>query len=515
MTAIAQLSSRRVAILAFALLVLLGFSFHLYSPERISRLSSLSVHSFSSSKSTGLLDCSPDIEHLRTLELTPEIRYSRADIVVRQDASPHDPQQQLDVPLPAFRSLLPNETDPFERNDGVPYDCVAPITLSFPKPPPRPDLSYITFGLATTLERMEDSMDAFAHWIAGTNAVMIAYLEPDSKYSPAAGRLRAKASRLGFTLDIQESDLEHMDRYFALVRVIYERRTPQTKWAVILDDDTFFMSANKLDDLLRPLDHHKPYYIGGITDSFQQSTKFGIIGSGGASIMLSFATLEELYPDEVYGRCLANNLEDQADRFNTIFSTNEKHFGDIMIANCIYLHTTIKFTIEHTLHQLDMRGDLSGVYEGFTTPARRTRPLTLHHWKSWHTANVTLMAAVAPACGDACVLQRWKFANGWWLTNGFSLVKYSEDIPIGDITIERTWDETDDYRHSFTPLRRPDKGKISLRAESVQVERGRIRQYYIRRKNTEGMKEVAVSKNSDEVFELVWHFEPPKGEGSK
>ncbi|KAF2758004.1 hypothetical protein EJ05DRAFT_373959 [Pseudovirgaria hyperparasitica] len=408
--------------------------------------------------------CSPNLARLQQLKLSAEINYGRAAINVRYAASTSQPEQ-FQLPLPEFNKMRVHE----HVEGSEPPQCPEPFMLSYDTPPPPPDLSHIIFGAATTIDRLEASFYDFAHWISGTNALLYAILEPAA--APDIERLKERAKSMGFRLTVEESELDWHRRYFTLTRRFYEHHTSTTKWGIIIDDDTFFISPTRLSSFLASFDHTQKYYIGGVTEDFGQIKNFGIFGYGGASNILSIPLLAEL--NGLYDVCV-----------------KEETGGDIMLARCLYGHTGTKLTMEHRLHQFDMNGDLSGIYE---SGRRRPQMLSVHHWKSWHQANMTNMAAVSSVCGDECLLQRFKFADGWWLTNGYSLVKYSKDLSLDDVTIEHTWRENGDYWHSFDPLRPKDEGKTSLRLELVERTENSVSQFYVQRK--EGL---------DHVFEMVW-----------
>ena len=169
-----------------------------------------------------------------------------------------------------------------------------------------------------------------------------------------------------------------------------------------------------------------------------------------------------------------------------------RYQGDARIAQCIYAKTTTKLSWESGLHQVDLQGDLSGFFE-----AGRAQPLSLHHWKSWYHHDMSNLSLVSSVCGDACLLRRWRFANGWFLNNGYSVVRYSEDVPADDTTMEKTWDNTGwastaSFFHTLGPMRRKDRKKLSLVMAGAVRQEGRVRQFYI---NWSGVPR---------VLEVVW-----------
>ncbi|KKY23443.1 hypothetical protein UCRPC4_g02891 [Phaeomoniella chlamydospora] len=190
--------------------------------------------------------------------------------------------------------------------------------------------------------------------------------------------------------------------------------------------------------------------------------------------------------NEVYDEC-----------FDALDITGERRLaGDRRVAHCIYKHTDAKLSVEYGLHQVDLHGDPSGLYE-----SGRPQPLSIHHWKSWSEIDVEKLLVVSRVCGDACLLHRWRFSNGWYLNNGFSLVKYSQDLPWGDRTIEKTWEDWEtasdySYVHSLAPLRPRDEGKITYRLkDAIVVGNKAVRQIYVHHPPDGG---------DDRVIDILW-----------
>ncbi|MCJ1395603.1 hypothetical protein MMC18_008489 [Xylographa bjoerkii] len=377
---------------------------------------------------------------------------------------------------PAFRPLdLVEDDESPEEQILTQAQCSAPIKVQVPLSKPCTDASHIIFGVSTTVERLESSVSQMQHWLSHNRARLIALVEP----SATSGKLESNMRNLGIDVTIRHSNATFNDRYFALTRVLYNARRPNTQWAGIVDDDTFFLSMSALVDRLAKHDPTEEKYIGGLTEDFRQIGYFGYIAYGGAGMFLSMPLLTKI--NNVYPEC----------RKRYRYLEN----GDGRIAQCIYRHTTTKLTWEPDLHQIDLHGDPSGFYE-----AGRRQPLSIHHWKHWYPIDVVKMSAVSSVCGEACLLKRWKLADGWYLTNGYSFVKYGEP-QVDDVAMELTWDRldeevtADEYEHSLTPLRPKDQGKISYRLEEVVQDGGLVRQFYVYRPG-EGAE--------DRVMEVSW-----------
>ena len=372
---------------------------------------------------------------------------------------------------------LPKSTTIHTGSDSLTIDqqATSSTTISLPRlPAVKPDAAEFLFGVATTYERLEESLDTMAHWLGGTKARLVAHMQP-SLDQAASERVMKKAERLKVNLGVIDSTYEFLDRYFMLQKVLWNERQSTTKWFVFIDDDTFFLDfANLISIFDLKYKSHLSWYIGALSEDFLQMGRFGYIAYGGGGVFLSRPLIEKLQP-------------------HTQTCFGQRDTGDRMLAKCIYKHTNVKFTWEQNLHQLDLHGDHSGFYE-----ALRPQPLSVHHWKSQDfgsSIDMLNMSKVAPICGNSCLLRKFRFKNDWILTNGFSLVKYSDeelkrrDLAT-DISMERTWDlvfpesQDDHFEHTLGPLRKPSiDHKVSFGLESAIVdEDGSVRQLYVKRK---------------------------------
>lgn len=435
--------------------------------------------------------CATDLELLKNLKLSPTIKYSRRSLRAVRSTATANLTDQIDAPFEYGATTIDLAS---ENLSNTTIDSCAPIVdVQIPALPARADASSLIFGVATNVNRLEDSLAAFQHWAGFTRTRIVAILEPASSESIAG--VKSHAELRGIDLTIQESGDEYNDRYFSLIKVLNQERNG-TQWAVIIDDDTFFPSMQELLDELALHDHTQPLYLGGLSEDFLQLGHWGYMGYGGAGVFLSTPMLEQLADPAIFDVC------------------NEvKWTGDSRLANCIYKHTTTKLTPVDGLHQLDLHGDMAGFYE-----SGRKSPLSVHHWKSWYNINMAYAGLVGPnICGDKCVLHRWRFADGWYLTNGFSIVKYSNEYhdteSSSGISMEKTWDnygkaKDDSYAHSLSPLRERDLEKQSFLLEWAAVELGdatmgidtKVRQIYVKKGKALAEGDAVI----DEVVEVIW-----------
>ncbi|KAJ5272707.1 hypothetical protein N7478_007832 [Penicillium angulare] len=432
------------------------------------------LHSSSNITISTNVKCDPDLDILRKLDISKLAQYTRRDMVIDFAENSMAMTQDIDIPLLDV-DLPPPSTDPAiaAAQDGclIPF----PIPATVPRPPKPADASHIDFGVATTVSRLNESLDQFAHWAGYSNTRIFALIEPDETVD-GIQQVQVKAEALGVNLYITEADDDYLHRYFSLIPLLEEHKRDTTKWGCIIDDDTFFPSMPALVDALNGYDHTKSLYIGAVSEGIPQIAVFGMIAFGGAGVFLSRPLLTEL--TAVYDECEQMTFT-----------------GDRRIANCIYGYTNTRMTLDHRLHQLDLMKDASGFFE-----AGRELPLSVHHWKSWFQADMPKLSVISELCGPTCLLRRFRFNDGWMLTNGFSIVKYGYQIAPGDLTMEMTWEphngaNTESYLHELGPLRLRDDEKISyLLEDAVLQPDGRVTQWYVRRD----------SKNGDEIIELSW-----------
>lgn len=412
-------------------------------------------------------------------DVAAEFQLATLNIKTKQSAtlSPSSSfQRRLPIALPDFathhlESPTFNLTDLDLPIPGVP---LATLSLEIPSKPKQPNASNIIFGVATTLDRLPDTLRNFAHWGAHTNARFVVLHEPrnttvrpDEPHPDQIRRLYQEAGFDHFTL--VERDAGWGERFLGLLDILNQRLEIHTEWAVLIDDDTFFFDMNAVLDILAKYDSTKPWYVGTLSDNKWNVNNDGLFAMGGAGIFISRPLVQTVGP-------LATSC----------FPEGTTHGGDILVGECIYRHTTTKLTLEHDLHQLDLHGDVTGFYE-----AVRQQPVSVHHWKSWHHHDLPTIGRVAQACGPPCVLQNFLFQDGWQMANGFSIYKYSynatELASQHPQAMEHTWkltawDIEDSWKYSLSPLKERDENKVQFLMEKSDLGGdGELILYYVRR----------------------------------
>ncbi|KAK3376865.1 glycosyltransferase family 31 protein [Lasiosphaeria ovina] len=483
----------------------------------------------------------PELRHLRRpqLGLTHSIVYTRRCIKPLRGRSDRDAVTNITLPLLTNKATINLAACP--RVDLGPCDY---ISLQVPPPYPERQYRHLIFGVASTYDRVRESLPALAHWLSGTGAQLVAIvMDGDhlgANYNLTALEEEYRRWEVNATL-LAPSMLKHTESlhggdkggggggegengsqqrksieqyHFLLVREMVAVATPETRWLGVMDDDTFFPSLYTLDAELAQHDHTRPAWLGAMSDDFSSIRVWGIMAFGGAGAFLSLPLAREIEP-----------LSEQCIREALAPAT-----GDGILRDCIYANTRTKLSLVRGLHQHDLRGDASGFYES------GARPLSVHHWKSWYRAPLPQMAAATGVCGD-CFLQRWRFGGDTLLANGYSIAQYGDGLAdtLDFARIEGTWESPDshDYDFSYGPLRPrlTHRQKKSYRLVDVSVvvtegasgERNRraFRQVYVYRGSDsmladeeeeeaeggyDGAAGVETSKEPamDEVVELLW-----------
>ena len=426
-------------------------------------------------------ECIPEVEFLRRAELglSDNIVYSRRCIrPIGTDKVDRDVVANISRPLINHKTTI-NLTS----CSHVEFVACDHLPLDVPFAYPEEQYDHFVFGVSTTYKRLSDSLPAFAHWLTGTKATLVAVIvdaekDGEAKNLTALEELYAQSDVILSTAKGNAS-LTTDQNHFTMLKDILDATTPNTKWIGVLDDDTFFPSLYPLNQALKTYDHTKSLWLGALSEDFGSVRSWGFMAFGGAGIFLTMSLARQLEP--YIHQCIAEA------RLPT---------GDAILRDCVYDHSTTKLTLVPGLFQHDMHGDVSGFYES------GVRPLSLHHWKSWYKEPVDKMAAVTGICGD-CFLQRWQFGEDTLFANGYSISLYRNGVESVDLSrMEGSWHpHGPEYDFSVGPLR-PKLGKDekrSYRLKDVQLtETGGFRQIYVYKADWEAGEEM------DEVVELLW-----------
>jgi len=401
--------------------------------------------------------CTEHLGWLEPYQFAYPIQYVSRNIIARPRADSSRPSiTQVDAPLFndfANVDLAQSQVLTFEN-------CLPPLELDVPHASMvKVDASDMIFGMQTTMRRLKETVKHLARWLPHTGARLYVIVvesdevaAADNEMATLEKQFEAQGMNVSIVHPVRLTD-SFAQRYFSLVSVMYRARDSKTRWITTIDDDTFFPSMLNLQNMLKEHDATKPQYIGSLSEDWWAVNHYGLMGFGGAGIMLSVPLAEIIY----------EHHDEVRERLRTTA-------GDVSIMDCIYQYSSTKLTHIPELHQVDMHGDLSGFYES----GRET--LSLHHWKEGSAAGYKLemekMHLVADIC-DSCFLQRWQFPNELLLSNGFSITSYPQGHLSGTkpggvlgtgvggtvdkinlAEMERTWADPEiNVQHSLAPVR--------------------------------------------------------------
>jgi hypothetical protein len=315
-------------------------------------------------QSNGSERAPPDAEILAALDVSPVFDYRRTCIDVRLDHG-HERDSLETIP----RSLLaPDVMVQINAQEPLP-SCQTKLSIDVPhfNSNATVDTSALMLGVATQLSRVNISLDGWSRWLPHTRSLLLVLLVDHTDLiaiRDEVADLTAEANDMGIDLIFEpyKGNLKDTEgtKNFALAEALQRHRRPETKWFGVIDDDTFFPSLPAVLDALQPHDHNDEMYLGALTESFARIKKWGIMAWGGAGIFISAPLMERLARD----RHMCSRLESR--------------WGDKLWRDCIFAVTspTVHLTPLAGLNQIDLRGDISGWYEG-----PRERLLSLHHWR--------------------------------------------------------------------------------------------------------------------------------------
>jgi hypothetical protein len=294
-------------------------------------------------------DCSPDVEYLRSkvLGLSNEVSWSRRYIKPVWGKSDRDVIQKLSGPLiPRTKTTMNLTTGKLGETPFCPE-----LKLGVSKPYPTKQYTNLIFGVASTYDRIRESLPSTAHWLAGTGAHIIGVVvdKEDGKSLKALEAEYAKSGVkatfippslkkpvAGRTVDQKTVNVPVEQHHFMLIRDLLGFTTPQTQWLGILDDDTFFPSLYPIGEELAKYDHTQSFWLGGLSEDFVHVKQWGLMAFGGAGVFISKPLANEL--DPFLEKCITDATTDT---------------GDGILRDCMYSKTQTKLTVLSRLYQHD------------------------------------------------------------------------------------------------------------------------------------------------------------------
>ncbi|KKY29044.1 hypothetical protein UCRPC4_g00233 [Phaeomoniella chlamydospora] len=443
-------------------------------------------------------------------------RYSRGVIRPRFDAKPDDDLFEFERPFLESFGLPHGDAFTPESNNACKKSNVATVTLE--SDPPVELTAPILIGVATTVDRIENTFDSLLSQLQGTDASMIA-LVPEAPDLPSK---QQSMRERGLDITLYPTNLPFLESYFTLTETFsyhIKNHRPHTKWIIWTDDDTYMPSLRSLGRRLKGLNHEQDHFYGAWSEKTHHLENLGRFPYGGGGIIVSLPVLEALHDNYEY--CMGSD----------VVPTNGTIGGDCHVWACLEkVKPDLELTIWSELRQFDVHGSPAGIYED-------GRPIySFHHWTndSWAPTPVVEMAAVKAVAGESSVRHRYVFDRKveatndsydsspeetqrefFVLTNGYSIVRYRIHPGVDDIDFaarEATWweavgmPEFDDYVQQLGPLRRevvPGIDKKRWYLQDAKLVDGNIHQLYIDmwRANEE------IAKNRQRVedwIEIIW-----------
>ncbi|KAH7310759.1 hypothetical protein B0I35DRAFT_439649 [Stachybotrys elegans] len=466
------------------------------------------------------LDCKIDAQKLSDIkaryEMGDQIEYLKRYVQFTRTPIARHSYTRLDQKLlpgsaaqDGFRVL---DLSTMESHDEK---CEDPLQVSVPesKFPADADLSDFLFAISTTFDRLRDptTIREWAYWLTdghgrsnGGKLLLRLRDAAESELTDTARRL----DELGIDAEVSGWGSAHNQEmavsYVGQVPFMFSHASSsERKWFVLCDDDTFFTAASALAARFKEFDHTKPLYIGTLSEDMVAVRTHGSQAFGGGGVFLSRPLVKTIF--SVYESCVT---PEKVQESNSGWGAQ----GDILLRKCIYENTDIRLTHLPQLWQLDLAGDATGFYES------GIKPFSVHHFKSgelWHTAYPLSTTKIAHTCGEDCPYMRFLTADGFVISNGFSVAQYPEGVNFDLDQVEATFHSLADpqgwnFDYTFGPqrlcLHRTGKKLAWELRESEILEDGSVSQVYIRKKddarwtNRDGQPLKAL----DGVIELVW-----------
>ncbi|OLN97302.1 hypothetical protein CCHL11_01092 [Colletotrichum chlorophyti] len=398
--------------------------------------------------------------------------------------------------------------------------AVLPVTQS--SKPDGIDASHLIFGISTTFNRLTYDDDSlikdWQRWLTngrGSSNGASAVVTLHKASSQQTWEISEKLQKAGIDAIVipQENDMDKFSRYMELVTILSDvnealaEEGHAKRYFGLIDDDMFFPTPAQLISRLSRFDHSAPYYIGLPSerpDWFVENDT--AVTYGGGAVFFT--------PPAAF---LVSHLPCRPDEGVPANDTN----WNSILHKCVATHADLPF---HVLPSLYSPTDALYTMRAATFDLGIS-PLTLRHYKSRHRFRAGLAHLVTSVCGEACFLQRFRFADDWVLVNGYSITHYRDGLDVVRMTPgAKMLGEMQYGREAEMPLgegivlhdvnEKKDvvtwKGdrEVWTFLDAVVGERGEVAQIYLKRKGgsgiTDGESKSEDKDSLDSVIILVW-----------
>ena len=308
------------------------------------------------------------------------------------------------------------------------------------------DASALLFGISTSYSRLTYANNSlikdWERWLTdgkgSSNGASLVLTLHNSNKDEVAHISRA-LEVLGIDAVVRQSaaDGDAASRYVELLHLLRSQKEATAEgggnaksYFALADDDVFFPSLSKL---LRKLSRFPPaeeHYIGAPSERSDWVVENNqTLTGGGGAVFLTLPMAEKLAALP----CLQQRSGKKGE-------TSWRRSGqwDFALYDCATTFTSPQSSPAVRLRVLpsyydpsseddqDPSGDgTASSYEGY---GGGIQPLTLHHYKNWHRFEAGRGHTVASVCGEDCFLQRFLFADGWVLVNGYAISQYPDGV---------------------------------------------------------------------------------------
>ncbi|KAF6821173.1 hypothetical protein CMUS01_11422 [Colletotrichum musicola] len=290
------------------------------------------------------------------------------------------------------------------------------------------DASDLLFGVVTTYNRISHANDSLVRswrqWLTDGRgsvngaSVVVALYNTTTREAWATHDKLLNAGIDATVLTLNDN-LDPVSRYFEVMDILLEVSKALAddghakKYIGLVEDDIFFPTPGQLLSKLSKFDAQDPYYIGVPSERPDWTVKDDVaITHGGGAVFLT-------PPAAVTISNLACYSPDSPPFANTTT-------WDAVLHECVSKHTKMPL---HVLSSFYSPRDALYNMQAHTYDLG-VSPLALRHAESRHQIDASRAHFVAAACGEACFLQRFRFADDWVLVNGYSLTHYCAGFEV-------------------------------------------------------------------------------------
>ncbi|XP_062016824.1 uncharacterized protein LOC133733212 [Rosa rugosa] len=318
-------------------------------------------------------------------------------------------------------------------------------TATRPHSHPSTNLSHIVIGMVGALKTLKHKTAYIKAWWRPNVSRGYLFLDraPTSEFLPWPSsyppfRVNEDVTRLKVYPKIANPIQVRIVRS---ILEIFREGDKNVRWYVMSDDDTIFVLDN-LVEVLAKYDHTRYHYIGTSSEFVKSNSDFSFdMAFGGAGYILSYPLVA----------ALSTKLDDCIERYSYSW------FSDLTLHECL-TDLGVILTEEKGLHQIDLRGDISGLLSSHP----QSPFLSIHHldtvdpiFPSMNRSDSINHLMKAAKVDPSRLLQQticyhrpsnWSFSISW----GYSAHIYENIIPRS--TLRRPIETFSRWRNASRPF---------------------------------------------------------------